>query len=333
MGSTALTDAHAVMLRLICAAVFLTSTCAANAQSWQFNPFDDGSYFSAHIAPNQPGFTLLCGERSPQGVSPSVTGNFEPDITPPDALRLYLSDQGIGPPGPGFETRDDVLFVIGTQGYRLRQLRWNELYANWQTDLPANDGVFRAIAAEPVVELRSKNGSLLVPMDGFTSAYRQLRDHCVTMFAAIGNPWTGPAGAPVEVAPTGGAMQQAAENAIALGCNGGATRSPGTFLTGDIDGDGIDDVVLDWRAVACLSGQAYPYCGASQCSADVFLSSTFSRRGQPYNFLALGVRLQQLDNGNMAVALGGSLSTCSRLGQSACEVFFYWNGYDLVALN
>ena len=127
-------------------------------------------------------------------------------------------------------------------------------------------------------------------------------------------------------------MRQIAESNIWKGCGGAAHIEPDAFLTGDIDGDGVPDVVLDWRSVQCQGSMRYPFCGASTCTADVYLSSAYHRTGYPEALLALGVRLQPLSNGAMAVAVGGTLSDCYAVGKDSCEFLFYWNGYDLVKL-
>jgi len=316
--------------RAMLALAVVVSPGAAAAQDWAMSQFDDGSFFSATLAPvDGPGPALVCGERSPQGVSPTVTGNTEPDITPPGAFRVYLSDRAIGAPGAHLQTRDDVLLVVGDTGFRLRGLRWNELFVTWEIDLPANDPAFAAIAGHERFELRSDRGSHAVSAVGFADGLRQLTGYCSAVFAAIGKPWPQQGGAATQVE----AMRRAAEADIGRGCNGPATWGPEAMRAANIDGDGIEDIVLDWRAVTCSSGPPRPYCGASMCSADIYLSALFPRKGHPEKLLALGVRIQPLDNGNDAVGLGGSLSSCREaFGTGDCEFLWYWTGTGLARL-
>jgi hypothetical protein len=127
-------------------------------------------------------------------------------------------------------------------------------------------------------------------------------------------------------------MRQAAEADVAKGCNGPSTYEPDAFLSAEIDGDGVPDVVLDWRKIKCSGTFSQPFCGASMCSADVYLSASYLRTNSPKQFLAAGVRLQSLSNGNMAVGVGGSLADCYGIGADNCEFLYYWNGADLVDL-
>lgn len=307
---------------------------AAQAQEWKLHEFDDGSFFVASITPQQgSGIGFLCGERSPRGLSPQQTGNMEPDITPPGVLRLNLSAAQIGEPKGDERGRQDVMFVAGGQGWRLPSVGWNELFNTWEADLAANDAMFAALAGGGPIELHSRAGRLALPHTGFAAALGQLREHCAGMFASIAKPWPGasPAAAAAPRSAADGAMVQAAHAAIRRGCNGPAQSEPNYLLRGNIDGDGQEDVVLVWRRVTCQTGHRRPYCGASMCSADVFLSAKFPRTGQPENLLALGVNLQPLTNGAMAVSVGGSLASCQGLG-AGCEFLFWWNGLDLVKL-
>ncbi len=314
----------------VCALALLPM--AGAAQDWSMSQFDDGSYFSATLAPvDGPGPALVCGERSPQGVPPAVTGNTEPDITPPGAFRVYISDRAIGAPGPHRQSRDDVLLVAGDTGFRLRGLRWNELFSTWEIDLPAADPAFAAIAGQSRFELRSDRGSDEISAIGFGEGLAQLEGYCSTMFAAIGQPWprSGAAGQSGQA----GAMRRAAEAGIRRGCNGPATWTPKAMIAANIDGDGAEDIVLDWREVRCTGGPPRPFCGAQLCSAEVYLSAQYPRRAKPEGLLALGVRIQPLDNGNDAVALGGSMASCrTAFGTGDCEFLWYWTGSGLARL-
>lgn len=302
----------------------------SRAQAWQFNASDDGSFFVGGAGPETgPGFFLVCGERSPQGLSPGQTGNMEPDITPPDSFRVYLNVDDIGPPNDQMQTRSDVLIVVGTTGYRFPQINWNELFATWETDVQATDPMFQVIAAQPSFELRSNTASEIVTANGFGRALAQLTTYCQSMFASIGLPWSSVTATPTPRAT----MRQIAEAAVRTGCGGLANTDAKAFLSGDIDGDSEPDIVVDWNNITCTGGYPRPFCGASMCSANVYLSAAFPSRQRPEELLAQGVRLVPLDNGNMGVATGGSLASCQAHGTGGCEFIWYWNGQDLVSLN
>lgn len=324
-----------MMLRLVASLCLVQGAGAAQAQDWTFDSFDDGSFFRASVgSPDTPGLSLVCGERSPGGLSPETTGNMEPDITAPDSFRVYLGEAEIGAFG-GNQTRKDVLLVAGSTGYRLPPVRWNDLFETWETDVWATDPVFAAIAGQVSFELRSALGARVYTSDGLGAALAQLTSHCQSMFSAIGKQWrTGASDpAPVAASPAAPSMRQAAEAAVQMGCGGPATAGPDAYLSGDIDGDGQPDAVVNWSEITCTSGYPRPFCGAAMCSANVFLSRVFPQRQSPVDLLSAGVRLIPLDNGNMGVAVGGSLSMCQPRGATSCDFIWYWNGADLVVID
>ncbi len=318
------------MRYLLVLALCLAADLAA-AQNWRLSTHDDGSYFMAVIY-QSPGFALSCGERSPQGRSAMETGNMEPMITRPGLFRMSLSDEELGFHDGSVTPRTDVMIVVGTAGYTLPGVRFDELFNEWWVDLAAGDPVFPAIASAQGFEIRSRTGTTRVDARGFGAGLDALSVHCQRMFAAIGKPWQASptANIPAPQSPAGGAgMRAAAEAAILRGCNGPAVKAPGHLLAGDIDGDGREDVVLDWRAVECRTGSPRPFCGAAACSADVYLSSRYPVSGRAENLLARGVSLIALSNGNQGVRVGRSIADCNGVD---CHSIFYWNGSDLVLL-
>ncbi len=64
------------------AAMLALMPSASKAQDWTMSQFDDGSYSAPPSRGGRTRPALVCGERSPQGLSAAVTGNTEPDITP-----------------------------------------------------------------------------------------------------------------------------------------------------------------------------------------------------------------------------------------------------------
>lgn len=309
----------------------------AAAQNWQLHTHDDGSFFLAQIHAG-PALSLLCGGKSPQWLNPYQTGNLEPEITAPGVLRLGFDPHSVGLPQGGYEpARGDIVLVAAGQGFRLPNAVWNDLTYSWQADVTAADPLFTALASGGAIEVHSRAGRLALTGAGFAEVFGRMTAYCQRRFAATGQAWPGASAPPPQGAATApgsaaGVMAQAAETAIAKGCNGPAARAAGYLLAGNIDGDGREDIVLDWNRISCLSGHPRPFCGAALCSADVFLTARFARQPQPIGLLALGVRLQPLSNGNMAVATGGSLAMCQGRGASACEFLYWWNGADLVEL-
>ncbi|MDU9005064.1 hypothetical protein [Sedimentitalea todarodis] len=318
------------MFRMIARFFALVLAVPAMAQTpeWQFQSSDDGSFFTGSIITSDDrDMMFLCGERSPQGLTALQTGNMEPDITPRDSLRLYMSDKLIGRHDGVTQERQDVLLVAGATGYRLPVVIWNELFSTWEVDLPATDPAFSMIAEQADFEVRSNAGSRVITSIGLRRAHATLTAHCQSMFTAIGQPWhtVAPAAAPQV------SMRQIAEAAIQSGCGGPATKGPKTFLSGEIDGDGTEDVVVFWGEITCSGGYPRPYCGASMCSAQIFASARHARGERPEDLLAQAVWLQPLSNGNMGVVTVGSLATCQN--RPNCEFIWYWNGREIVQLN
>ena len=306
------------------APLMLLLPCAAMAQGWSLRTGDDSSFFTGAIhAPEGIEMMLLCGERSPQGVSPEVTGNMEPDITPAQVLRLNLSTRDIGQPQHGAPPRADVMIVTGSTGYRLAAVRWNEMFGVWEADLAANDAVFAAMSAAPVVQIHSAAGVRSGSAANFGTAYQQLIQYCEAQFAAIGQPWGGPG--------QGGPMQEAAEAEISARCNGPARREDGYMLRANIDGDGVEDVVLDWSAISCQQGEPRSFCGAANWESSTFISASYPRTGRPVDLYSLGVSITALSNGLDGVTFAGGLSSCG--GTGGCETTWYWTGAEFTPLD
>jgi len=278
------------------------------------------------------GFSLACATRKANAPAVLSTYYEGTPFTRPDEVQLAFTGNEIGAP-TGLDRRRDVMLVIGANAYRLPEITWDDLSYEWSTRVQATGGMFEAIAAAPSFEIRSDAGVVQVGTSGFSTAYSSLLGICRSQFAAAFKPWK-PAPAiaarPQPARPQ--SMRQAAEASVGRGCNGPSTYEPDAFLSGDIDGDGVEDVVLHWGAITCSGALPRPFCGASQCTSEVFLSQLFPTRQRPEEMLGLGVRLQPLSNGNMAVAVGGSLSSCNAAGLQSCEFLYYWNGSDFVNL-
>ncbi|MBF9035099.1 hypothetical protein HKCCE2091_12705 [Rhodobacterales bacterium HKCCE2091] len=108
-------------------------------------------------------------------------------------------------------------------------------------------------------------------------------------------------------------------------CGGGFETDPAGVQVLDIDGDGQRDYVLNYSYVDCqgtLTGRAF--CGAANCSLQVFLSS----RGHaaPEEFLGVALDAVTDAQGRVGLLLSGTASVC---GDGACDSPYYWTGTDL----
>lgn len=330
-GRRALGRLTLILILMTVTLVMALVPMTAQAQDWQFKHRNDGVAFSTYIY-HQPGdgFLLGCAGRNPSvpGLLPlSYEGT---SWTRPDELHLSFTGRSVGR-FTAQDVRNDVLLVIGASAFRLPGVAWDEYTSDWSVNLQARGPMFDALSTATSFEIRSDAGTVVLGTSGFAAGYANLINTCRHQFAVARQPWRpGPAVVPPPAAPV--TMRQAAETDVAKGCNGPSTYEPGAFLAAEIDGDGLPDVVLDWRKIQCSGTFSQPFCGASMCSADVYLSASYPRTNSPKQLLAAGVRLQSLSNGNMAVGVGGSLADCYAIGTDSCEFLFYWNGSDLVGL-
>ena len=296
------------MIRIFLCLLLLTQS--AFAQAWQVVTEDDGSfYFAMGFAPGQVG--VFCGGRSPRGLSPQVTGNVEPRVTKIGQVGLELADSLIGANQTG-AIRNDVMAVVGQLGYRLPQVTLNELVGVQEQYLRRDDGLLTALQSGQPLEFRTDSGrQVRVDVLGASRAINTALSYCDRLSNST-----------IQVDLT-----SAAQTYIHAACGGSASAVPGYLLQGDLDVDGKDDIVIDWSKVTCPGAVPRPFCGASKCSVDVFLSRTFRPGGQPDGFLALGVTMQSSPFGGAQLLLGGGLSDCG--GLAACHSIWRWDGRQL----
>ena len=164
------------------------------------------------------------------------------------------------------------------------------------------------------------------PADGLANAISQSITTCEAAWAV--SETTPPNTASVS-SPSGTSSLFASAHAdIERICNGSYTAEAGAFLQGQIDQDGTDDFVVWWNNIRCNSALPRPLCGASQCSAKVYLSTVAA----PMDLLAQDVNVQALSNGKIGLKLVGRFDSCGA-DSLGCERLWYWNGTDLVAVS
>lgn len=113
---------------------------------------------------------------------------------------------------------------------------------------------------------------------------------------------------------------------IARGCGGGYTMDSAELLSGLIDADEQVDYVLDWNIVRCDGAMARPFCGAANCSIDVFLSSRGYQLREGDGFLGIAPQLVPLSNGRMGLKISGTAGACAT---GFCDRPFWWDGVQL----
>lgn len=314
---------------LHCFLAALLALCAgiAQAQVWVASQADDGAYVYGSASPEPVQVWLSCNAPSAQRLPPVQVDAHEETVSAPYTIRLEF---GLGLI-PGGDFRADIHLWIGETAYRLPPVAPNELVGVWELTLSMADPMLTALrAASRLVLAPGSDQAWEIPVAGLPEASKAAMQTCVDAWIAAGFD-VPPALSEFAPAWGGGAatpMRVAADRAVAEGCNGPATRGPGYLLAGNVDGDGVEDIVLDWDAVECAAPPARPFCGAALCSADLFLSATYPRTGQPEGWLAMGVELVPLSNGNDGVRIGTSLATCTERALPDCTLLFYWDGEE-----
>lgn len=308
---------------------------ASSAQAdWRGRAVDNGAFFYGVAGSEQTGLTVMCIGRSAQGLDPVSVDAHETAPTANFSMRFEFAPRLI-PQGTAQTRRTDLLAWTDTGGVRLPPAILNELNSVWEFELPMTDAFVSALFSTNRLVIGPQSGPHYeLTTSGMAAALTTAFTYCLENYARMGLPIPPTLSAFVPnvqqqpddaglIAPS--AMDVAAQNYIQRQCNGRAQHGPNAVLRGEIDGDGVTDVVLNWRDISCLNGGRL-FCGASQCSVDVFLSQLFPRKGRPEQMLGVGISLQPLSNGSSAVAIGGSLSSCRQFNLNACDGLWYWTG-------
>lgn len=101
------------------------------------------------------------------------------------------------------------------------------------------------------------------------------------------------------------------------------TLKTGFVTKKDINGDGVDDFIIDYGAFQCGNSTSY-FCGSAGCETQVFASSS----GGYVKVLDENVQGLQFKRvkGRPAMLLGLHGTACGKRGADACGATLYWNG-------
>ncbi len=297
---------------------FVLWTQAATGQSWSYQTFDNGHLIHAYAASGQ-GLTFRCNGPSRGGLDVLTAEAHEDRRTARGMMLIEIGPERI-PLGNAFQRGDVVIWLSGT-GYRLPPMVFNELDGVWQVELPSSDGFFAALRqSRDLILAPGQDRSWSFQTTGLTRAFEQATTLCTAA-------WTGQGPA---YAITENALMRAARQHVIKGCSGNRfTELQNAFLSGPIDGDDVPDVVVTWDAIQCSGGFPRPFCGASHCSATVFLSSRSGAR--PDDLLVQAIKLVPLSTGRMGLSIVGRFDSCGP-NSLGCEVIWFWNGSRLAEL-
>lgn len=302
----------------------------ATAQDWTAQISDDRVFDGGWATAPGRSVGMHCAARKP-GQGPAMDSQWV-ETTIPDPWRFVLSFSDQLFPGPAYQ-RDDVILFIDQTGYRLPTVYQNELAGGWEVTLSLTDPLYRAMTTgQRMVMQVGPDAAWEIPMQGAGRAIEQVVAVCAATWQRTGNRPPNALTAPGEP----GARQDVglrhwAEQSASTACSDFFTAGPNGFLTANIDGDGIPDVIVNYNDITCDNDGRRPgVCGASLCSVDVFLSRTFARTNRPEQLLGMSAAFVDLSNGNQALSITGNLSMCQ--DRPDCTFLWYWDGGQFTEL-
>jgi hypothetical protein len=294
----------------------------AFGQAWETNTVDTGGLiYGGTIAPEY-SLTFTCTAPSPQRLPLTETEDHETIQSVPYGMFVSLS-AALVPPTGGAALLPAVTLTLDGTGYRLPPMRWDELYGEWMVELAMADPVFGALAQSSDLVLDSGTGQAWrYPVDGLAEGLSAAMSACATGWVQAGlalPPALGGA-APAPQPAASAQMTPEIDTFLRRNCDSGYTITDRAIALHDLDRDGLPDRILDWAGVTCTGAIPRPFCGAANCSIEVFLSS---RPGNPESFLGVGYTVTQAANGAPGLRFGGTAGACAR---GECDRIFWWDG-------
>lgn len=333
------------MVRLI--ALIAALAGPASAADWQYGAFDNGAWFEANVSHASGEMAFNCGGPSPGGQP--LPQSDEPMTTAPYTLQVTLAQPGLGgdltvlPP-----PRDDLMIVSGSTGYRLPRVVFDELNGSgWIVALSFGDPLVADLMQSPGVAVDDAAGRQgLYGADGLGPALTRMIAFCDARWAAVGeplpatvvgvvnavreqrvdiSPTVDPAQPAQAAAPrTDDGLWNAVQAHIATSCEGAASAlHDGYAKSANLDGDGVADYVISWDAIECAGPYTRPFCGASQCAVDIFVSSVYRPGARPESLYAAAVEIGPGPEGRDVLMLAGRLANCNEPGAPA-DCIFHW---------
>jgi len=313
------------------AGVAIFAANAAIGQTWQSRALDSGAlYYGSAYAPTN-SMSVRCTAPSPQGLELIATGDHESNRTDtPFTMIVTLSIDVIDPFNVA-HTQTGARIILDNVPYPIALFEYSDFYGEWTAGpFSMGDRLFSAMAGASEMLLDTGLGTAYAyPVDGLSAALDQAMDQCISGWVAQGH--TVPAGLSRDVAQGAGApgavLPPAAMGRLNARClSGTATIDPAAIEAADIDGDGIDDYIFHYGGLDCGDGMyGGGYCGAANCSIDVFLSTL--NHGLSEEFLGTDLSPVEAPDGAIGLQLSGTFSLC---GAESCGPPFFWTGSEFV---
>ena len=99
----------------------------------------------------------------------------------------------------------------------------------------------------------------------------------------------------------------------------------GFIVEKDVNGDGVDDYILDYGQFVCGTSQTF-HCGSAGCLTQVFVSVPNGKYARVLNENVQELRFEYDVKGRPEMLLGLHGSFCGRIGALPCWVTLLWNG-------
>lgn len=314
----------------------------ATGQTWEARASANASLLFGYAAAPGGSLGVGCTAPAPENAPLIETGSHESHIT--GAFEVYISfADSLFQWEPPYRITGASLRV-GEIAYGLPPIDLNEL-SGTAIYLPMADPLIQSLATAPSLILDPGQGTAYAyPVDGIGEALRTALGHCTGRWTELGaavppgleqfaTQTASPVGSdtstlypPAPAFPVPQIAPPAAEAYISGLCQGPYDITDiSRVQAADIDGDGAADYLLNWDIVLCQGGlQGRAFCGAGNCSIDVFLSS----RGyaDPVQLLGIAADFVQDGAGRVGVLLDGTPFVCA---DGFCDSPWYWDGADL----
>jgi hypothetical protein len=106
---------------------------------------------------------------------------------------------------------------------------------------------------------------------------------------------------------------------------------PGFLTTKDVNGDGVEDYILDYANFACGNSEVF-FCGTAGCLTQVFASLPHGGFVKVLDQNVRSLRFLRI-KGRPAMVLDPHGIACGKVGSELCRKTLYWDGGEFSPAN